>query len=133
MATVYLAGKMTDLSFDEMNAWRKLTTDELFKCGFRTLNPVASSLRPRPSNREIRDNNRYQIDNSDVILAELDHKQISVNTLAEIVYAGVKNKPVIVWGTNYALINQPWIFESITAHFEARVEAVDYIIKNYRA
>lgn len=123
---------MTGLTHEEMSAWREKAADALFKGGFRTLNPVAASLRPHPSNREIRDSNRYQIDNSDVILAELDHKQISVNTLAEIVYAGVKNKPVIIWGTNYALIDQPWISESMTTMFRTLDEAVDYIVRNYR-
>ena len=56
MATVYLAGKMTGLTHEEMNAWRKLAEKALAEHGFRVLNPVNSPLRKYPSNREIRDN-----------------------------------------------------------------------------
>lgn len=132
MATVYLAGKMTGLTHEEMNAWRKLAEKALAEHGFRVLNPVNSPLRKYPSNREIRDNNRYQIDNSDLLLAEIDHEQPSINTLAEIIYAGVKNKPVIVWGKNYRLIEQPWIWESITVQFKTLEMAIDYIVSNYQ-
>jgi len=129
--TVYLAGKMSGLSKEEMSEWRERATGDLVEAGFRILNPVNTDFGTNVTDREIIDSNDFQISHSDIILAELDYEQISIGTICEIVEARRQGKPVIAWGTAYGIINHPHIRGRITRHCEDLENAVQYIIENY--
>ena len=133
LETVYLAGKMTGLSEDEINGWREEARAFLQDNGFKVLNPADNPYRfdPEVTPKEIVANNKYQIDHSDIILAELDHLAISHGTNAEIVYAGVLGKPVIVWGRNEEIAATPWIAEHTTRRFIELQDALEYIVCNW--
>ena len=129
--TVYLAGKMSGLSKEEMNGWREAATDKLLEAGYKILNPVETDFGTNVSDSEIIHSNDFQIRHSDIILAELDYEQISIGTICEIVEARRQGKPVIAWGTAYSIINHPHIRGRITRHCEDLENAVQYIIENY--
>ncbi|ABO49728.1 hypothetical protein Dred_1194 [Desulforamulus reducens MI-1] len=136
MATVYLAGKMTGLSLEEMSGWRKRAAGLLHDHGFNTLNPfevfkIEIAHKLQTSTREIVDSNKYQIRHSDVVLVELDHADISIGTIGEIVYAKEQGKPVICWGKAEKVINHPWVWEHITAAYNNLEEALVCIIDKY--
>jgi nucleoside 2-deoxyribosyltransferase len=131
--TVYLAGKMAGLTPEEMSGWRSIAAGLLPESGgFSILNPVDVRLSRATSPREIVDSNKYQIRNSDLVLAELDHGDVSLGTIGEIVFAREVGKPVIAWGTAYDIINHPWVQEHITIHFHRLTDALDYILFNYK-
>lgn len=134
--TVYLAGKMTGLSLDEMSRWRIKAAGELNGAGFNVLDPVkVFEVEIKEDThllaREIVDSNKFQIKNSDIILVELNHENISIGTIGEIVYARGLGKPVIVWGKATNIISHPWIREHITAIYYDLETAIDYIIEKY--
>ena len=133
MTTVYLAGKMSGLTFGEMTAWRVKAENELKKNGFKVLDPTASFAKEKDATpREIVDNNKYQIKWSDIILAELNHNNISIGTIGELVFSREWNKPVIAWGCAKSVINHPWVQEHVTKIFERMEDAVQYIIDCYK-
>jgi len=135
--TVYLAGKMTGLDREEMNKWRHRAEVTLLDHGFKIANPASvpfnfDGYSNSPTNKEIIASNKFQIQRSDIILAELNHTEISHGTNAEIVYAGTIGKPVIVWGENYSVINSPWIAEHTVKQFSRMDDALEYIVTNWR-
>lgn len=130
MTTVYLAGKMTGLTPAQMSGWRVESFIHLE--GFEVFDPVDTQLTDPPTSREIVDSNKYQISNSDVVLVELNHEEVSIGTIGEIVFAKGIGKPVIAWGGAMGVVNHPWVQEHITAHFKELGQAVDYINHNYR-
>ncbi len=74
--------------------------------------------------------NKYYIDKSDLILAEMDFREPSIGTIGEIICAYTKGKPVITWGL--AEYNKrPWIKAHVTKHFKTLNDAIDYIIATY--
>ena len=131
-ATVYLAGKMTGLSQKDMIRWRNASRQHLEDNGFKVLCPASLPLDiDNVTDREIVHSNKYQIRHSDIILAELAYKEISIGTVSEIIFAGTMDKPVIVWGEAYNIVDYPWIKEHTTKHFKTLNKALEYICLNY--
>lgn len=131
MTNVYLAGKITGLSKEEMSEWRTLAADLLWG-HFSIYNPAATDLSIRLTSREIVDSNKFQIRHSDIVLVELNHDDVSIGTIGEIVFARENGKPIIAWGKAEKVVNHPWVKDHITIHFFELKEAVDYIFQNYR-
>lgn len=123
---------MSGLNQKEMTKWRDIADEVLMENNFACLSPTNSPLAEKPSYREIVDNNKFQIRNSDLVLAEIDFKEPSIGTIGEIVYAHTIGKPVIIWGTNFDIIYNPWITGHATKHFDSLDEALYYIVINYR-
>lgn len=128
---VYLAGKITGLTNEEANMWRE-KAKTLFKLhGIKAHNPldgfdVSGDYEPQ----EIVMHNKFYLYKSDIILAEMEHKEPSIGTIGEIITANMKDKPIFTWGTA-AYNNNPWIKAYITKHFETLEDAIDYIIAIY--
>jgi len=123
---IYLAGKISGLTRYEANTWR-----EEVKANFNSHNPLdGMGIDGEYTPQEIVARNKYFIDRSDVILAEMQHKEPSPGTIGEIVYANMKGKPVITWGR--AEYNEnPWIRAHVTKHFDFLDEAIEYIKAMY--
>jgi nucleoside 2-deoxyribosyltransferase len=97
----------------------------------RVYNPVATSISATSTNKEIVDNNKFMINRSNIILAEMyPHDSPSLGTISEIVYAGVRGLPVIAFGGS-GLLEYPWIDVHVTVKLETLEEAIAYIIANY--
>lgn len=132
-STVYLAGKMSGLTQEEMTAWRIQAANELQKHGFKIMDPTTQSFNfDQFTSREVVDSNKFQIRNSDIVLAELNHENVSIGTIGELVFAREIGKPVIVWGTATGVIEHPWVDEHSTKIFYELSAAIKYIIDNYR-
>lgn len=131
MLTVYLAGKMTGLTVEEMREWRIHAAGQLRQAGFRVYDPTEAVFPSDFTANEVVANNCFMIDRSDIILAEIDHDEPSIGTLGEIMYAGYLGKPVIVWGKNTWVQQAPWLARNTAARFNLLALALAYIIKNY--
>jgi len=126
---IYLAGKMSGLSLEEMNEWRMRAEIRLQEAGFRILNPVDVEIDEKSSDREIVANNKAMIRGSDIILAEFDYEEPSFGTICEVIYANSLGIPVISWG-RYP-IRSPWVREHIVRHFDELEDAADYLIRSW--
>ena len=76
--------------------------------------------------------NKLYLNKSDILLANLDRLSYSPGTIYEIIYAGIKDKPVIAFG-NDELFHSPHIVENITVRFDNLDNALqcifDYFIQ----
>ena len=131
MTTVYLAGKMTGLSLEEMSTWR-LHAKALLGDDFQILDPSEIEQAEKMTRRAIVDHNKFQIRHSDIVLAELNHESVSIGTLGEIVFARENGKLVITWGKAEKITGHPWVEEHATLHFPDLSSAARYIKDNYR-
>ena len=130
--TVYLAGKMAGLSLEEMSEWRKVAKDILIPNGFAVLDPVDvyKVEHNKATSREIVDSNKYQIRHSDIVLAELNHDQLSIGTLGELVFAREMGKVVIAWG-GAGFVDHPWVQEHVTVLYGSLRDALKCICNKY--
>ncbi len=128
---IYLAGKISGLTQAEASKWRVKAIFSLLRVGIKAHNPLEGfDINGQYEPQEIVIRNKYYIDKSDIILAEMDYREPSPGTIGEIVYAAMKGKPVITWGR--AEYNErAWIKAHVTKHFETLEEAIDYIIAMY--
>ena len=75
MRTIYLAGKMENVSLDEQSDWREYVTPHLTMNGWRVLNPVQRSLKDGYNHRRIYELDMRDVRESDVVLANLVRSQ----------------------------------------------------------
>jgi nucleoside 2-deoxyribosyltransferase len=128
---IYLAGKISGLTQAEASKWRVKAIFSLLRVGIKAHNPLEGfDINGQYEPQEIVIRNKYYIDKSDIILAEMDYREPSPGTIGEIVYAAMKGKPVITWGR--AEYNESvWIKAHVTKHFETLEDALDYIVAMY--
>lgn len=138
---IYLAGAMSNLTYEEMNEWRKRAT-ELFQdtdYSVYTVNPCDyynfDLDRESYSELEVMDFDLQLVKEADIILVNLDFpvhygKVLnSVGTATEIIMAHkIYNKPVIAFGFTTV---HPWIEVSVRKRLETLEEAVEHIVDFY--
>lgn len=125
---IYLAGKMSGLSFDEMNKWRKEATELLRYENVHIENPCYYynfEMNPEDyTENEVKKFDLWLVKNCDIVLVNLDHPD-SIGTAIEVHEAYNNwNKPVIGFGT---VQNHPWIELCITKRCETLEDAVNHI------
>lgn len=134
----YLAGKMSGLSFEEMNEWR-LKAKEEFKyqnrdkdiklnifnpCDYYNFNLNAETY----TEKEVKKFDLYHVKSSNVVLINLDYPD-SIGSAIEIHMAHDEWRiPVIAFGKTK---NHPWIMESVDKFCNNLEEAVEYISDFY--
>ena len=135
---IYLAGKMSGFSFNQMNDWRQnLKTDlikmgELFNYKMIIINPVDYynfEEKKYQSEREVRDYDLKHATTSDIIIVNLEGLKTSDGTKYEIHDCNYHhNIPVIAFGKR-ELYNElhPWIKEDITRVEDNGQDVVSYI------
>ena len=128
---VYLAGKITGLSSKQANEWRETARILLELHGIKAHNPLDGfDIDDEYEPQEIVMRNKFYLLKSDIVIAEMQHKEPSIGTIGEVITANIHNKPIFTWGT--AVYNDnPRIKAHITKHFETLEDAVDYIITMY--
>ena len=144
---VYLAGKMTGLSYEVMKEWRVMAKLKLTAAGFTVIDPTDQIDRAEftktvyydvdmgaynvpPS--EIIDVNVYHMRRADIILAEFMFPEVSLGTVGEVIVAARElHKPVIAWGENGA-VSHGWIKGHLTAYRPKLEDAIDFIIDVFR-
>jgi len=122
--TVYLAGPISGLSYDEANDWRSEVRNQLLKMGIKAISPLrskvwikdakqidqastlidflpddmdASVMKSMSNSRGITTRDRFDCLNSDVLFVNLlNAKQVSIGTVMEIAWADALRKPIIL-------------------------------------
>lgn len=132
---IYLAGKMSGLTFEEMNSWRAKASVILEGYGeyIHTENPCHYynfEIDPNSfSDHECKEFDLWLVKNCDLILVNLDFSD-SIGTAIEIELASrIWNIPIIAFGTRKDI--HPWIKLSITKHCPTMEEAIEHIINFY--
>lgn len=132
---IYLAGKMCDLTYEEMNNWRLKAVNLLnqYSDNIHIINPVDYynfQLDPKTyTDKEVKFFDLYMVKTSNLILVNLDFPD-SIGTAIECHEAHDNWKiPVIGFGKNKNV--HPWIKESLTKRCKTMEEAVEYIINFY--
>lgn len=128
---VYLAGKISGLSQNQANEWRDVARDYLSLHDIDTHNPFEGfDVDGKYEPREIVARNKFYIQKSDIILAEMEHNEPSLGTMGEIVYANMLGMPIFTWGTaDYN--GNPWVETHVNKHFKRLDDALDYIVAMY--
>lgn len=148
---VYLAGPIADCNNVQANDWRKHSVDYLAKFGIvgvsplRCESPESNGLyegaiafkedKKRPyykTARAISMKNKFDLDNSDVVLAYLPAtlciKRPTIGTIFEIAWGVWKStKPVFIVSDWEALVYHPLVTENVAGIFTHLDEALDAI------
>lgn len=138
---IYLAGKMSGLTFAEMNDWRRNIKDKLLEAtedvvfNITVVNPVDFynfEDEVYQSEEEVRDYDLAHVISSDIIIVNLDGLSTSDGTKIEIHDAKYHNKiPVIAFGDKELYDNlHPWHKCNIT-RVENNIEDVVEYIKDF--
>ncbi len=134
---IYLAGKMSGLTFNEMNEWRRelelklRALADVSGCKVKVINPVKYynfQEVKHQSEREVKDYDLKLVNSSDVIIVNLDGLQTSDGTKYELHDARKSNIPVIAFGNKRLYDNlHSWTQDNITRIEEDINDVVVYI------
>lgn len=138
--TIYLAGKMSGLNFNEMNSWRVQLKSLLENCSedvdisIRVINPCDYYNFDEPrhqSQAEIMDYDLERVRESDLVIVNLDGLDTSDGTKIEIYEAKKRcNIPVIAYNpcgqVDFTTIH-PWLQCCITRIEHKMTDIKDYI------
>lgn len=119
--TVYLAGPISGLTYEEATEWRERATDELTAMGYTVRDPmrgkehlkgVGAIAATTKAKADIYKRDVYDVDSADIILASLvrpPNGVPSVGTMVEIGYAAKGGKLIIVMTDDPYLRTHPFI------------------------
>lgn len=131
---IYLAGAMSNLTFEEMNSWRVKATKLLkqYSDEIHTENPCQYyNFEMNPdlyTEHEIKRFDLWLVRNCDLVLVNLDFPN-SIGTAIELHEAHDNwHKPVIGFGITKA---HPWMELSLTKKCKTMEEAIEHIIEYY--
>ena len=151
MTKVYLSGKMTGLSKEEMNGWReKLQFLIESKAKYRmydkvhVINPVDYYNTQDEDYKDEKEYIRWEfrsVKTSDVVIVGWNKEQDSLGTMAELTYAYAHNIPVILYfydtdsDNGYEMISNlhPYIWYISNRHFfNDEIESLaEFVLKYY--
>lgn len=135
---IYLAGKMSGLTYEEMNSWRIKTKIKLLNAaktsGYRLIiiNPVEFynfEEKKHQSEEEVEDYDLAHVISSDIIIVNLEGLNTSDGTKIELHDAKYHNKiPVIAFGHEMSYLDlHPWIKRNITRVEKDMEGVIEYI------
>lgn len=141
MLKIYLAGKMSGLSFNKMVAWRNTVRHRLFEkaeeCGIQIniINPVLYynfEKKRHQTEIEVEEFDLAHVVSSDIIIVNLDGLSDSIGTIIELHDAHYHNKiPVIAFGSKELYDNlHPWVKNEIT-RVEENIDDVCKYIRDF--
>ena len=135
---IYLGGKMSGLSFNDMNTWRKDAKQKISDmaeiAGYSAIviNPVDFynfENEKYQSQAEVMDYDLFHVKNSDFLIINADGLNSSVGTIMEIFCAWKNSSLIFVFGEYKN--RHPWIERCVT-RFEDDVDGViDYLKEFY--
>ena len=128
--TIYTAGKMSGLTWDESMKWRINAKNAM--PNFNVYVPPFTEI--GPEGKEIWSCDYYMLDHSDIVLANFcyDGDSPFIGTSMEIARAFYQRKPIIVF------TDKDWVEKNITLKFHATKivktleEALEYIETYYK-
>ena len=123
MKTIYLAGAIGGLTFEEANSWRKEAYDAL--SSDHVLNPMRRDFTKNPSAsmNEIITLDKYDIDRADILL--VNGNIPSWGTAMEVLHAWNKGKIIVTFASDPA--SPVWLAYHSTKIFNSLSEAIIYI------
>lgn len=138
---IYLAGKMSGLSFDEMNKWRSevsqklLVTAEYYNKTVNVVNPVSYynfEEKRHQTEIEVEEYDLAHVNSSDIIIVNLAGLSNSIGTIIELHDAHYHRKiPVIAFGSRELYENlHPWVKNDIT-RVELNIDEVVAYIRDF--
>jgi len=135
---IYLAGKMSGLSFEEYNTWRVNAKRLLKIASDNQIHMISPSdyynfeMNPNTyTESEIKKFDLHMVKTSDLILVNLNEPN-SIGTAIEMYYAhDILDKPVIGYGINEVNLCHPWMKLCLTKECMILEEAVRYIVDYY--
>jgi nucleoside 2-deoxyribosyltransferase len=137
---IYLAGKMSGLTYEQMNNWRVEATNKiqfhdknqgLYNfCIESPVNYYNFELDPASfSDHECKCFDLFLVQNCDIILVNLDFPD-SIGTAIEIELASrFWNKPIVAFGTRENV--HPWMKLAVTKQCKTMNEAIDHMFNFY--
>ena len=140
--TIYLAGKMSDLTKDEYMKWRGLLTSELSDtaningANIQIINPATYfdfDNMDRHLEKETMQFDLNMVRQSDIVIANVDGISDSIGTAIEVYEANRLNIPVIAY-TYSGVVNDtihPWIQECLSTVQMTTYELIDYVRDYY--
>lgn len=136
---IYEGGKMSGLSFDEMNNWRFSLSVELKKIAnsidadvkLRVINPVDyynfEEYRQQ-TELEVMNYDLARVKESNLLVVNLEGLTTSIGSMIECYEVYKNNIPVLVFGSQIDYDNlHPWIKCCITRHDKNYRECINYI------
>lgn len=138
---VYLSGKMSGISFSEMNDWRVNATTKLkiaaYDAGVNitVINPVQYynfEEKRHQTEREVQEFDLHHTITSDIVIVNLKWLYSSIGTIIELHDANYHNKiPIIAFGdkSDYESLH-PWVKNTIT-RVEDNIDDVVAYIKDF--
>ena len=138
---IYLAGKMSGLTFEESDGWRrdfkgvfkrKMNYDTMH---YTIINPNDYYNFKNPSHQNEREIMQYDLNhvrNSDIVVVNLDDINTSIGTAIELYVAAQNNIPVLAWGNEQEWeITHPWLKECISRRSSDMKNICKYISDFY--
>lgn len=140
---VFLSGMIDGLPLDECSSWRQKASAALEEAGFDTYDPTRVMRTARSKGGEgyqaapieVFTNDRWNLNRSDVVLANLDlpetieSRRAPFFTIGELFLAHAAGLPIIVFGTTFK--GRPGYEAIVTKTFEELDDAVAYVVEHY--
>jgi nucleoside 2-deoxyribosyltransferase len=133
--TVYLSGKISPGA--SSTYYRGKVAQTLRDAGFHTLDPMRGKIKRGKwgdlNPAELVQRDLQDVMRSTVVLSVImtDGRKQSFGTPCEIMFANVKNIPVVMVTDDKTLQNHPWVKHLCSRIFDNVEDAVDYIIDYY--
>lgn len=134
--TIYLAGAMSGITFEEANIWRRSFTKSM-KYIYSDIK--VNCINPNDyynfkeiiydSEREVMEFDLYKVRHSDLIVVNFEHP-VSLGTMAELTIAYEHKIPVIGLNINHEKLH-PWQVEMCNKIFDNENELTHYICDYY--
>lgn len=134
--TIYLAGAMSGITFEEANIWRRSFTKSM-KYIYSDIK--VNCINPNDyynfkeitydSEREVMEFDLYKVRHSDLIVVNFEHP-VSLGTMAELTIAYEYKIPVIGLNINHEKLH-PWQVEMCNKIFNNENELTHYICDYY--
>lgn len=134
---IYLAGKMSGISFEKSDAWRREIKQQLLVrsmnsgCNTAIINPVDfyNFINVRHQNdNEVMKFDLGKVKTSNIVIVNLDGLNTSIGSCIECYEAYKQDIPVLAFGENNLYDNlHPWIKNCITRYSENKEDIINYI------
>jgi len=143
---IYTAGPISGSRYEEVSRYFSLAKTSLESVGYTVFTPMLGkeALRtelefkakgyenfPISTNHAIFNRDRWMVDSSDIIYANLSRsgERVSIGTCMELAWASDKGKHVIVVMQKDNIHNHAFVLEAADIIFETHGEALEYLFK----
>lgn len=142
MASVYLAGPISGLSYDGAQDWRAAAADRLKVAGIGSFSPLRGKeylramgilegsydIHPLSTAQGITNRDRFDVCRADLILANLyGAERISIGTVIELGWADIARTPVVGVWEDGNVHDHPMVSQIVGWHAANLTEGLDIV------